>query len=74
MDKEYEIINNNNNDVVLSEIMLIKEEIKEIKKICNIFLNQANMLQQSQTELVNVIKDIISNNDNNLKEIYKELE
>jgi hypothetical protein len=73
MDKEYEIINNNN-DVVLSEILLIKEEIKEIKNMCNIFLNQANILQQSQTELVSVIKDIISNNDNNLKEIYKELE
>jgi hypothetical protein len=73
MDKEYEIINNNN-DIVLSEILLIKEEIKEIKKMCNIFLNQANILQQSQTELVNVIKDIILNNDNNLKEIYKELE
>jgi hypothetical protein len=73
MDKEYEIINNNN-DVVLLEILLIKEEVKEIKKMCNIFLNQANISQQNQIELVNVIKDIITNNDDNLKKIYEELE
>lgn len=77
MDIDYEIINNqqyNNNDVILSEIVKIKEEIKEIKNICNVFKNQICESQQSHVELIGVIKEIISNNNNNMKDLYREFD
>jgi hypothetical protein len=74
MDNNYEIIHTQhsiNTGVVLSEILKIKKEIGEIKDMCNKVLNKVDVSHQNQIELISTIKEIISNNHDNLKELYR---